>query len=204
MNIAIIGTGHIGSVLTKTLSKAGHRIFIGTRNVDQVHLLNLKTAVNTISFHTIADAVSLAEVIILAIPLSAIIETAKLIVNVNDKIILETTNAFGKEIPGYPNATIAIKKITGCKNVARCFNTIGAENLADLTFGLFKADAFTAGDSIMAKEMTRNLALDIGFENCYDLGDDNSLPLLDNLAQIWGALAYKSKIGRRSGFKILT
>lgn len=202
MNIAIIGSGNIGTALATSLSRVGYPIFIGSREPARVHL-SIFTGSAHIKAVTIEEAVLASDIIIIAVPLKAITAVVSALPDVRDKIILETTNAFGQAIPGYDNATLAIKSLTGCMQVARCFNTIGAENLKDLLFGDLKADAFTAGDSLAAKEMARRLATDIGFGECYDLGDDSALQELENIAQLWGALAYKGKLGRRVGMKIL-
>lgn len=120
-----------------------------------------------------------------------------------DHVIIETTNAFGKPLPDYGNGTKALKQITGNKDVVKCFNAIGAEDLADPQFGPLAADAFVAGDSKRGKEIAIGLAQDMGFDQCYDLGGDDAIPLLENLAVTWGALAYKAGVGRRCAFKII-
>jgi 8-hydroxy-5-deazaflavin:NADPH oxidoreductase len=203
MQIAIIGSGNIGSALAKGLSRAGHSIILGTREPGSEDVRTLIGASTNISATTIADAAGKGEVIIVAVPLKAIPDTAKTFGDVAGKLILETSNAFGKPLPEYANGTLAIKQITGATDVVKCFNAIGAEDLANPQFGALKADAFVAGDSLKAKKVAQQLALDMGFEACYDLGGDEALPFLENLAVTWGALAFKSGLGRRIAFKIL-
>src|SRR5579859_5198694 len=175
MKIAVIGSGNIGSALIRKLHPKGHHIYIGTRNIDKPGIKELTSLSSLIIAGSIEAAVEQSEVIILAVPFPAILETLNSLKGVEQKIIIETTNAFGKTIPGYDNAAQAIKQITGCLNVAKCFNTAGAENIEQTTFGTLKIDTFTAGDSIIAKQTAQHLAADIGFGNCYDLGGDTNL-----------------------------
>lgn len=203
MHIAVIGNGHIGSALIRGFDKSGHNVIIGARdtaNGDIVHLI--KEGRNVVA-NTISEAAKAAEVIIVAVPIEAILNVAHSLGDVKGKIIIETTNGFTKQIPGFNYGSIAIKKITGCNDVVKCFNTIGYESLNNPIFGKLKADTFVAGNSLKAKAMATLLAKDLGFENCYDLGNDDSLQMLENLAEIWLALTSKSKLGRNIAFKIL-
>lgn len=204
MKIAIIGSGNIGGTLAKALDKAGHHIIIGTRDTANGDVIQLLQHGQHISANTIQKAVSESEVIIIAVPLPAIPDVAESIGNIEGKIVIETSNAFGKPLQKYIYGTTALKEITKNHKVVKCFNTIGAEDLANPQFGELKADAFVAGEDKKAKEVAQRLALDIGFGQCYDLGGDEALPLLENLAVTWGALAYKAGLGRRAAFKILT
>lgn len=204
MNIAIIGKGHVGSALARGLDKSGHHIIIGARDTANGDIVRLINEGKHISANTISEASKVAEVIIIAVPINAIISVAHALGDVHAKIIIETTNSFGNEIPGFNFASIAISKITGCNDVVKCFNTIGYESLGNPLFGKIKADTFVAGNSLKAKTVAQHLAVDLGFENCYDLGDDENLQLLENIAEIWMILTKKSKLGRKVAFKILT
>ncbi len=203
MKIAIIGSGNIGGTLAIGLSKKGHDIFIGAKDIYKDDLKKLSSEGKNISVASVEGAAQQAEVIILAVPLNAIPDAAKSLGDTKGKSIIETSNAFGHPLTKYISGTTAIKEITGNGDVVKCFNTIGAEDLANPHFNKTIADAFVAGDSKKAKEIAQQLAIDMGFENCYDLGGDEALPLLENLAVTWGALAYKAGLGRRIAFKIL-
>jgi len=203
MKIAIVGAGNIGSVLAVKLIAAGHTILVGAQLPLSASAERLATQIGEDRFSSIESAVQQAEVIIIAVPLQAVPGVAKLLGNAAGKVIIETTNAFGKPLAGYSDGTAAVKHIAGNTDVVKCFNTIGAEDLANPQFGSLKADAFVAGDSNAAKKVAIQLALAMGFEHCYDVGGDSALALLENLAQLWGALAYKTGLGRRLAFKIL-
>ncbi len=204
MKIAIIGAGNIGTALAEKLIQSGHTVLIGAKFPLSHKTLKLATLIGEDRLTSVEAAVKQSEVIILAVPLHTIPAVALSLGDVNGKIIIETTNAFGKPLPEYIHATAAIKQITRSVDVVKSFNCIGAEDIAIPEFGSLKADMFVAGDSSSPKIIASQLAKDIGFENCYDLGGDDAIPLLESLAVIWGALAYKTGLGRRIAFKVLT
>jgi 8-hydroxy-5-deazaflavin:NADPH oxidoreductase len=204
MKIAIIGSGKIGSTLAIGLANAGHQINIGTRQLDKDTLKQLAESNKDITIYSILEAVKLSEVIIISVPFIAVPETAILLGNTEGKIIIETTNAFGKKLENHSSGTTAIKSITGNEDVVKCFSCIGFEDLANPSFKYNTADMFVGGNSANAKLIAKDLSKDLGFAHCYDLGGDESLPILENLAQTWGALAFKTGLGRRIAFKILT
>ena len=70
-------------------------------------------------------------------------------------------------------------------------------------FGEMAADMFMAGSSARGKEIARQLARDAGFAECYDLGGDDRVPLLESLAGIWIDLAMAQGQGRNIAFKLL-
>ncbi|MEL6987755.1 MAG: hypothetical protein AAGK97_07965 [Bacteroidota bacterium] len=64
-------------------------------------------------------------------------------------------------------------------------------------------DMFMAGDNRIAKETAKMLAIDAGFENCYDFGGSDKVALLEKFALSWINLAIFQGMGRNIGFKIL-
>jgi len=62
---------------------------------------------------------------------------------------------------------------------------------------------FTAGDSQKAKDTVTKLAIDLGFESCYDFGGDDKFPLIEQFAMAWINLAIMQGEGRDIAFKVL-
>jgi 8-hydroxy-5-deazaflavin:NADPH oxidoreductase len=203
MKIAIIGSGNIGSVLAKGIAKHTHEIVFGLRNTNDANAEELAKQFRNISVASVADAAKQSDVIIIAVPYSAVPDAAKSLGDVKGKIIIETTNPFGKSLVEYENSVAAIKDITGVEDVVKCFNSIGAESLANPQFDTFVADGFVAGNSIKAKEVAISLSNDMGFANCFDLGGDDAVHIVESIAQLCMALAYNAKMGRRVAFKVL-
>jgi predicted dinucleotide-binding enzyme len=62
---------------------------------------------------------------------------------------------------------------------------------------------FMAGDSEKGKQRARQLALDAGFAECYDVGGNNRFELMEQFAFFWINLAMFQGQGREIGFKLL-
>ena len=73
MNIAIVGTGNIGGALATKWALKGHTILLGVNNQNQFKGRELLNNQNT-SVSSISEAVSKSEVVLIAIPPTAIFE----------------------------------------------------------------------------------------------------------------------------------
>ena len=60
-----------------------------------------------------------------------------------------------------------------------------------------------AGDSVKAKEVACQLALDCGFADCIDFGKADKVVLLEQFALSWINLAIMQGQGRGMAFKVL-
>lgn len=203
MKIAIIGTGNVGSALADKWAKAGHELFIGVRDKENFKGKDLLNNPNT-SLHTTQDAVSKAEVILLATPAPAAIEIAKSLGDTTGKIIIDAANiVMGRGPEGFTNVSDAILAHTQTKDVVKCFNTTGANNMADTIYNGIALDMYVAGDSIKGKQVAQQLALDAGFANCYDVGGNDKFELMEKFAFFWINLAMFQGQGRNIGFKLM-
>lgn len=202
MNIAIIGTGNVGSALAGALAKAGHRIYLGVRDPIKVEALVAEHS-DQISAHTLAEAAAAATVILIAAIPAALKEITTAIGDVSDKVIIDAMNTLGPKPEPYAISTEALRAWTHSPHVVKCFNTTGFENMANPRYGDTGLDMFMAGDSQQGKTIARQLALDIGFGACYDFGGDDKVALLESFALAWINLAIFQKQGRDFGFKLL-
>ncbi|CCH51714.1 hypothetical protein BN8_00657 [Fibrisoma limi BUZ 3] len=202
MNIAIIGAGNIGGALAQGWAKSGHRIFFGVKDPAAFTSDALLAQYETITAHTIPEAAQAADLIVVSVPAKAVIDVANQLGQVSGKYIIETTNG-SLGTSDFPNAVAALKAITGCPDVIKCFNSTGYENLLNPSYQGEGIDMFMAGNSHEAKEATRLLALELGCSECYDLGDDTRIPLVEQLAFVWTTLAFGSKLGRNIALKVL-
>ncbi len=203
MKIAIIGTGNVGGALASNWAKAGHQILLGVQNLNDFkgkHLLENK---NT-TVHQVAEAVGLAEVILIATPTMAAIPVAKSLGDTTGKVIIDTMNIImGKGPEGYTNTSSAILDNTNSNDVAKCFNTTGFNNMSNPVYGDTAADMFMAGDSKKAKDIASQLAIDAGFATCFDVGGNNKFELMEQFAWFWINLAMFQGQGREIAFKLL-
>lgn len=203
MNIAIIGTGNVGSSLASAWAKAGHRIYLGVRKPQNFkHKEQLKGENNT-SVHFQQDAVQRAEVVLLAVPAAATKAVVEQIGSIKGKIIIDAMNAVRSKIDDYESTSEALRAWTDCEDIVKCFNTTGFNIMANPAFGNTYADMFMAGNSARGKEVVRRLALDAGFEECFDAGGDENIPLLESLARLWITFAMGRGYGREIAFKLM-
>lgn len=202
MNIAIIGTGNVGGALAKRLSEK-HRINLGVRNVEDFKGRELLTYSTNIKEMSIKEAALLSEVIIISVPAQFAAETAKLLGDVSEKIIIDTMNAVFIKPPGYSNTADAILANCNCSHVVKCFNSTGFENMLNPLYNGEGIDMFTAGDSEAGLKIANQLAKDIGFKNVYHFGGNNKFELIEQFAMVWINLAIIQKQGRNMAFKVV-
>lgn len=203
MKIGIIGTGNVGGALATKWAKAGHEIFLGVQDINNFKGKELLANPKTIA-HSVEDAVKNSEIILIATPAPAAVEVAKSLGDTTGKIIIDAMNiVMGRGPAGFSNTADAILANTQTKDVVKCFNTTGFNNMEDPIYGNTSLDLFMAGDSVKGKEVTRKLALDAGFSECYSVGGNDKFQLMEQFAFFWINLAMMQGQGRDIGFKLL-
>jgi len=203
MKIAIIGSGHVGGALAQGWVNAGHTVTFGVRNEKEfkgTHLRNVKN----ISVASIPDAVAASEVIVIAAVPQAIGSIIQSMGDVSNKVIIDAMNSVRVKPEPFSNSTEALMKLANCKDIVKCFNTTGAENMANPVYSGTGIDMFYAGDSDKAKRVAEQLAKDLGFENVYNFGGSDKFQLLEQFALSWINLAIMQGYGRSIAFKILS
>ncbi|OWY24185.1 NADPH-dependent F420 reductase [Sphingobacteriales bacterium UPWRP_1] len=203
MKIAIIGTGNIGGTLAKAWLSAGHDILLGVRDIESDSVQQLLTASERVVAKPIYEAAQEAEVILIAVPSQAVFDVAKNLGYVADKVIIDAMNSVGRKPEPHPNTFEALKALTRCRHLVKCFNSTGWENMANPVYGNTSIDMFVAGSSQKGKDIAINLAKDVGFETCYDIGGDDKVQLLEDFALFWINLAIMQRQGRNIAFKLL-
>lgn len=203
MNIAVIGAGNVGGTLADKWVKAGHTVIIGARDFNSPKLQKTLAKDSRIKYASIPKAVEESSVILISTPPHIVLDLADEMGDVSDKVIIDSTNSFRSRPDDYENAYDALKAVTGCKNMVKCFNSTGYENMEDTRYGDMRADMFMAGDSGTAKDIARQLSRDCGFANCYDFGGDDKVDLLEKFAISWINLAIFQNEGRNIAFKVI-
>ena len=203
MEIAIIGSGNIGATLAIKWAQKGHHILIGVRDTKQFkgkHLIDQKN----IDVLSIVEAVKKSSVIVLATPATVAKEVTLSLGDTQGKIIIDTANiVMGRGPQGYQNVSDCILDNTQTKAVVKCFNSTGFNNMQNTVYHGSAIDMFMAGDSVEGKKIAKQLALDAGFENCYDIGGNDKFTLLEQFAFFWINLAMFQGQGREIAFKLL-
>jgi 8-hydroxy-5-deazaflavin:NADPH oxidoreductase len=203
MKIAIIGTGNVGGALASKWAFAGHDIYLGVRDTENFKGKVLLNNPNTQALG-ITEAVKKAEVVVLATPAPMTIEVCQSLGDTTGKIIIDTMNiVMGRGPQGFQNTTDAILAHTQSKEVVKCFNTTGFNNMLNPVYGAQSLDAFVAGDSEAGKNAAMQLAIDAGFAQCYWIGGNDKFSLIEQFAWFWINLAMFQGQGREIGFKLL-
>ena len=203
MKIGIVGTGNVGGTLAIKLAAAGHEVRLGVRNTSG-YKGQERLAHHPITAHSIAEAVALSEVIILATPAAYAATVATSLGDTTDKVIIDTMNiVMGAGPEGYNNTSEAILDHTKTQDVVKCFNTTGFNNMDNPLYDGVVIDNFVAGDSAKGKEIAKTLSKDIGFAECYDVGGNDKFQLMEQFAFFWINLAMFQGQGREIGFKLL-
>lgn len=203
MKIAIIGTGNVGGALATKWASKGHHIYLGVRDPEQFKGEGLTQNPGT-SVHTIQEAVALSEVILLATPAMAAVEVAQSLGDTSEKIIIDAMNIVkGRGPAGFTTTAEAILAHTASRDVVKCFNTTGFNNMVNPNYGDVAIDLFVAGDSERGCNAAIQLALDAGFGACYRIGGNEHFTLMEQFAWFWINLAMFQGMGREIGFKLL-
>lgn len=203
MKIAIIGAGNVGGALALGWTKAGHELVIGARNPNSEKIKKVTSQNSDIRVKSIEDSVKESEVILIAADPSTVEEIVKQFGDVKERVIIDAMNSISSKPAGFNNTFEALKSLTNCENIVKCFNSTGFENMASPKYGDLSADMFVAGSSSKGKHTAIQLAKDIGFAECYDFGGDDRVALLEQFALAWINLAIFQKQGRNIAFKVL-
>jgi hypothetical protein len=192
MNLTIIGAGNIGKTLGSKWAQSGHQVTYAVRNPDDPKHMGLAVA-------PIAEALADAEVVLLAMPGSAVTEfTAQFGPTLAGKIVIDATN--NPRSPVMNNLDM-LQSAAPNAMLVRAFSTLGWENFADPYLGGQQIDLFYAGHP-SARTVTEQLINEIGLRPVC-LGGLDVAPALDGLTRAWFALAFGQGKGRRIAFKLL-
>ncbi|MCM2352346.1 MAG: NAD(P)-binding domain-containing protein [Pseudobdellovibrio sp.] len=186
VKIGIIGSGNVGSAISRGLSKAGYESRMSNEeNVNEV--------------------VSGAEIIVLAVPFGAIDDVVKKMGDkANGKIVIDATNALTSEMKlalGFTTsgAEELQKKLTKAK-VVKAFNTVFAQHMDSGKLNGQTLTAFAASDDEVARNKVLELLRAIGFDAVNAGGLENARHL-ESLGFLNIQLGYVLGNGTSTGFK---
>jgi 8-hydroxy-5-deazaflavin:NADPH oxidoreductase len=188
MEIAIVGTGFVGTTLGGALARAGHDVTFGSRHPEE-------SAVAGTTVAPIGEALENAEVIVLCLPGAAVAGFASEHRDALDgKLVIDATNKMGEETANSRSS------LPSSVRYVRAFNTLGGENMADPVFEEGRADMFFSGPA--ADRATAEAVIEgVGLRPVY-VGEDEEA-LVDCLFRLWIALAVRQGRGRRLAFRLL-
>lgn len=197
-SITVIGAGAVGTHLLDAFGRAGHRVRLAARDPhsDKVAAAVERFGVDVVD---LADAVDGAEFIVLAVPFSAVTETLRAIGETGDSVLIDATNVVGGSLPD--GASTVVDVITAAAPdavVVKAFNTIGAEAFSSPLINDRPLFLPIAGDRPAADDV-QHIAASIGFDAVV-IGDRSDTRIVENFAELWIHLAFKTGLGRDFGF----
>jgi predicted dinucleotide-binding enzyme len=201
MNVAILGAGKIGGTLGKKWVAAGHSILFGMRDPQKPRTQELIQALGKrASASSIADAIAFGEVVLFAIPGSAMDGTiADHAAALDGKIVIDAANKIGAPVV---NSLPAFAAQTPHAQVFRAFNNLGWENFENPAYNGMPADLFYSGPDGEARQKVERLIADVGLRPVY-LGGPEQAGLVDELLKLWFTLVSGRNMGREIAFKLL-
>jgi len=167
MKIAILGTGNMGAGFAEALA-AKHDVIIGGRDLVKASAIAEKTGHGVIG-GGIAAAVKMADVVLLALPFSAVEEALNEVGTMQGKVLIDITNPVTEDFSGLSighttSAAEAIQALAPSAKVVKAFNTIFAQLLPENPRTSQKLQTFVAGDDELAKKAVVDIASSVGFE----------------------------------------
>lgn len=203
MRIAIVGNGNIGAGLGRVWSAKGHAVTFGARQPDEPEVVALAREIGA-GVATIPDALTGADVIVLAMPFGAAPAVAAALPSWQGRVVIDCTNPIG---PGFTlihghtdSGSEAIQRLLPGARVVKSFSAQGAENLAHPAYDGVPATNFYCGDDAGAKAIVRGLVEDVGFE-AVDAGPLTSARYLEPITMLW--ITMSRTLGRQFAFKVL-
>ncbi len=205
MKIAIIGTGNIGGALARLWAARNRRVILGLRDSDAIQAA--KVTFPNIEAAVTSEAVQKSEVVVLAIPWSAVPTLLSQAGSLAGKTLIETTNPLlpdlkGLEITGSTSAAELIQQWQPTATVVKAFNSLGASLLGNARIAGALANGFYCGNDPASKEIARELICDAGLDPC-DVGPLQNARYLEAMAMLWIDMAVNQKKNGRFGFKLL-
>lgn len=188
--IAIIGDGNVGGALARGLKRAGYDV----RAVG-----NDKAAIR--------EAASWGEVVVLAVPFTAIDDVIKDVAGGFDgKTLVDATNALDATMSlavGFSTSGAEeLQKKVPHARVVKAFNTQFAQHMDSGRLGDQSLTVFVAADDAGAKREVTELATAIGFE-VVDAGPLANARLLEPVGYLNIQLGYVLGLGSQIGLKLV-
>jgi predicted dinucleotide-binding enzyme len=190
--IAVIGTGNVGAALGPEFAAQGHTIVYGSRepNREDVQALVARTA-GRASASPPAQAVSGADIVVLAVPGTAAVEIAAGLGDLSGKILIDPTNVVSREggrmshgVPGKGSNAAMIQDAQPGAFVVKAFNTLNWMQMVEPDSAGGPITIMLAGDNADAKakvaELVRGMDLD-----AVDVGGLEYAHVLEEMLVMW-------------------
>ena len=193
MNIVIVGAGNVGRALATGWTKAGHKITLVVRDPASSKAGELKQQ----GFSVVAAneaAATAAEVIVLAVPWSALATVVKGLGSLAGKVVIDVTNP----IADAPPVNGVVKFFTNLDEslmersqrefpqarFVKAFSSVGKDFMINPNFKAGKPTMFICGNDEAAKQTVRGVLDQFGWETA-DMGMAEAARAIEPLCMLW-------------------
>ncbi|MGH2710162.1 MAG: NADPH-dependent F420 reductase [Actinomycetota bacterium] len=191
MKIGIVGTGGMGTGFAEAL-KGKHEVWLGSRDTERGKQAADQAGVA--GGGSYSDVVAGADLVILAVPWTAVDETLSELGDLAGATVIDITNPYSEKglvpLEGTSTAEEIQKKIPGAK-VVKGWNHVYSPNLTRPEIDGEASSVFIAGDDQTAKESAFQVARDMGFAPV-DAGPLEATRHLERLLAVMGGLGLNS------------
>jgi len=208
MRIGILGAGSVGSTLARAWANRGHQVALATRRPDDPKLATLALSIGpNATAGAVPRVVEHSEVIVLAMPWTAVRDLPGVPVDWAGKIVIDCTNPLRSDLSWLEDDydVSGAERVAAWATGASVFKTLnhtGYNNMANPVYPNGRAMMFVCGDNATAKPAVLDLVAELGFDTV-DAGPLKVARLLEPLAMLWIQLALHQGLGREIAFGLL-
>jgi 8-hydroxy-5-deazaflavin:NADPH oxidoreductase len=207
VRIGILGTGGVGAALGVKWAQLGHDVHFGSRSPESAKSQELIARAGQASKVTsLAEAAAESDVIVVAVPWNAMVETIALTGPCAGKVVIDCVNPVKPDLSGLAtegmSASEYIAQWMPGARIVKAFNTASTKVMLDPSFGGKPATMFYCGDDAEAKQTARLLVEQIGFEPV-DAGPLVHARHLESLAMLYIHLAVRGGWGSNCAFQMV-
>jgi NADPH-dependent F420 reductase len=208
MEIAILGTGRVGSGLGARWAEQGHRIVYGVRDQDNAEVRSaLEKSGPNASATSLREAAAAGQVVLLAIPWEVTLDTLQNIGPLDGKILIDCINPIRADFSGLepaaaPSATEHIVAAAPGARVVKAFNTVSDATMVNPWYDGQRAAMFYCGDDQEAKSVVHQLTAELDMEPI-DAGPLRNAAHLEALAMLYIHLAIFGGWGGECAFRLV-
>lgn len=193
MKIAVIGSGDVGQALAKGLSSIGHKVMIGTRDINKKDLSWAKKH-KDIKIGSFTEAADYGELAFLAVAWHAAENVLAIIrPELSGKIVVDVTNPLVFEDDGPPELAFGhdmsagelVQQTLADSHVIKTLNFINYRNMVHPKYNNGTPVMFLCGNNQSAKNHVADMLAELGWINIQDIGGIEKSRLLEPLCLLW-------------------
>ena len=207
MRIGILGTGGVGAALGVKWAQLGHQVLFGSRSPESAKSRELiAKSGQACNVTSLAAAAQESEVVVIAVPWTAVVETIALTGSCDGKVVIDCINPLKPDLSGLAtdetSASEYVAQWLPTARIVKAFNTASVKVMLNPTFSNGPATMFFCGDDAQAKSITQKLISEIGFDPV-DAGPLRHARYLESLAMLYIHLAVRGGWGSNCAFQMV-